>query len=365
MNQALNAARQIRQDKAQEQPTSGGGQGQTAVAAKPDPARNLLEKLKPQLMTCLPKALDAERVTRVALTELRRNDKLCQAALSNPLSFASAMLGAATLGFEIGNGLGHAYLVPYDKRKKEGNQWVTVATEIQLIIGYRGMIELARRSGQIESIYAVEVYNGEPFEVELGLSQNISHKRRFDIIANPENVIAVYAVAKLKGGEVQFDVMTRSQVDAIRGRSKSKDNGPWVTDWVEMAKKTVVRRLFKYLPVSIEVKSDKDKAFVPLSQLAEDGAVTIDAATGEILVPQNDETPSTSTQDVPPVQSAPETGLGTGGDPMKWISMMQHCENIAELDEVFVRAEGDVSGAQLEAVNRAYRSRKAEIGSLI
>lgn len=234
---------------------------QAPAQKRQDPIGNLMEKLKPQMAVALPAAMNAERVARIALTELRTNPKLAQAATNNPASFMGAMLKASALGMEVGNGLGHAYLLPY-------------GSETQLIVGYRGMIELARRSGQIESLYAVEVYNGEKFTVSMGLTQDIIHERDFSgmVDMRPENVIAVYAVAKLKGGMVQFDVMTRVQVEAIRSRSKSKNNGPWVTDWVEMAKKTVLRRLFKMLPVSVEVQTKTESRAISLETIANDDA---------------------------------------------------------------------------------------------
>lgn len=252
----------------------------TVQTTKPkDVIGDLMQKLKPQIAVALPSSMNAERVTRIALTELRTNPKLAEAAQSNPASFMGAMLKASALGLEVGNGLGHAYLLPFDKRAQQEGKWVTVSIETQLIIGYRGMIDLSRRSGQIESLYAVEVYNGESFSVTMGLSQDIQHKRSFDgsVDMRPENVIAVYAVAKLKGGEVQFDVMTRVQIESIRLRSKAKESGPWVTDWVEMAKKTVLRRLFKMLPVSIEVKTANDSREISLETLAnDDGGMIID-----------------------------------------------------------------------------------------
>lgn len=326
-------------------------QNTNVAAPEKDPVGTLMAKLKPQLATALPAALNADRVARIALTELRQNPKLAEAAMSNPLSFAGAMLRAATLGFEVGNGLGHAYLLPFEKKKKEGNQWVVVSIETQLIVGYRGMIELARRSGQIESLYAVEVYAGEPFEVELGLSNNIKHTRRFDVNTSPESVIAVYAVAKLKGGEVQFEVMGRNQVEAIRARSKAKDNGPWVTDWAEMAKKTVVRKLFKYLPVSIEVKTASDSKSVSLEQIANDeSGMTIDANTGEIVTPGFD------------AQGSAPSGQPSG-ELNTVLAMLEQAPTVDALDEAFLRAEGSLSNDDYEMATTAYRARKTQLSS--
>lgn len=320
--------------------------GQNSVNAERDKIGTLMERLKPQLAIALPSALNPERVARIALTELRQNQKLAEAAMSNPLSFAGAMLRAATLGFEVGNGLGHCYLLPFEKRAKQNGQWVTVAIETQLIVGYRGMIELARRSGQIESLYAVEVYSGEHFEVELGLSNNIKHTRRFDVDTSPESVVAVYAVAKLKGGEVQFEVMGRNQVEAIRARSKAKDSGPWVSDWTEMAKKTVVRRLFKYLPVSIEVKTSKDSRSISLEQIANDDGLTIDASTGEIFTPE-------------PKAIAPEENTSLDG----LFAAISATSSVAELDELFLRAENTLGNEDLVEANKAYQARKQALNN--
>lgn len=335
----------------------------TAVVtqAQRDPIGQLMAKLKPQLGLALPSTMNPERVARVALTELRTNPKLAEAALSNPSSFMGAMLKSSALGLEVGNGLGHAYLLPFDKWKKDGKEWKVVGTEIQLIIGYRGMIDLARRSGQIESLSAVEVYIGEPFEVTLGLDNTIKHSRVFDgsVSMTPDRVLAVYAVAKLKGGEVQFDVMTRAQVEAIRARSKAKDDGPWKTDWVEMAKKTVLRRLFKMLPVSIEMKTGNDSRTISLDRAGDDDGLVLDQ-NGNILQQETSEAGVGAGE--PSAQSANGSGETADATPLaRAVRAMSLCENIDDLDEVFVRAESDVSGQDLESLRVEYRKAKDKI----
>lgn len=347
------AMKQAVQQKAQPGADAGGATT-TAPAVTRDPIGALIERIKPQLAVALPSTMNAERVGRVLLTEARTNVKLAEAIMANPTSFLGAVLKSAALGIEIGNGLGHGYLIPFDKREKRGNQWVTVSTEIQLIIGYRGMIDLARRSGQIESLYAVEAYKGEPFEVTLGLDNTIKHSRVFDVSVSmvPENVIAVYAVAKLKGGEVQFDVMTKAQVEAIRGRSKASTSGPWVSDWVEMAKKTVLRRLFKMLPVSIEMKTKQDSRTLSLDAASDDGLVI-------------DQNGAIISNDV-----GSQQGDGKGGNTPSQIEFavkaMEEVTTVEALDEVYVRAEVDFEGADLETLMREYRRIKANLtGSLV
>lgn len=196
--------------------------------------RLLSEGFRRQMSLALPKTLTADRLMRIVITECRKTPALLQC---DQQSFFGAVLQCAALGLEPGNSLGHCYLLPYGKT-------------CQLIIGYRGMIDLARRSGQIVSIYAYAVHEKDHFKYTLGLAPNIEHIPCSD--ADPGNLTFVYAVAKLAGGGVQFDVMSRSAIEKIRGRSKAGRSGPWVSDFEEMAKKTVIRRLFKYLPVSVE-----------------------------------------------------------------------------------------------------------------
>ncbi len=112
------------------------------------------------------------------------------------------------------------------------------------------MIDLARRSGQIVSLNAYCVYQKDDFKYTLGLDPNIVHAPSDEADRGP--VTHVYAVAKLVGGGVQFEVMSRPEIEKIRGQSKAGKSEPWVSHWEEMAKKSVIRRLFKYLPVSID-----------------------------------------------------------------------------------------------------------------
>lgn len=242
----------------------------TGAVAKTEEPKDIahlmaMPKVQMQIKAALPRHMTAERMARIATTEMRKVPKLAQC---DQMSFLGAVIQCAQLGLEPGNALGHAYILPFDKREKVGNQWKTVRTEAQVIIGYRGMIDLARRSGQIVSIEARAVYEGDKFECLLGLESRIDHIPDWQNPnrTNPDKLQFVYAVAKLKDGGVQFDVMSRAEVDGIRARSKSADNGPWVTDYSAMALKTVVRRLFKFLPVSIEMQSA-----IGLDEMAEAG----------------------------------------------------------------------------------------------
>lgn len=234
----------------------------SAVAATSKPGTMLdivrSKSFQSQMAMALPKNLTAERLTRIVMTEVRKTPALLNC---NQESFFGAVLQCAQLGLEPGSALGHCYLLPFGNGKANDGR-----PNCQLIIGYRGMIDLARRSGQIVSINAYVVHEADEFEYELGLHPDIHHKP--SPLADRGPVTYVYAVAVLKGGGVQFEVMSRAEVEAIRKQSKAGSKGPWVTHWDEMARKSVVRKLFKYLPVSIEAvraveideKSDRGEA---------------------------------------------------------------------------------------------------------
>lgn len=194
----------------------------------------LSDQFKKQLALAVPKHLNADRMARIAATEVRKNKALLN---TEPTSFLGSVMQAAQLGLEPGSALGQAYLVPY------GNQ-------CQLIIGYKGMIDLARRSGQVLSLNAYAVREGDDFSFQLGLKPDIHHVPSLEADRIKKPITYVYAVATLKGGGYQFEVMSRAEVEAVRAKAKSKNI--WNTYFEEMAKKTVIRRLFKYLPVSIE-----------------------------------------------------------------------------------------------------------------
>ena len=194
-----------------------------------------------QMALAMPKSMTPDRLTRIVMTECRKTPALLKCA---PESFYGAVLQCAALGLEPGSALGHCYLLPFGNGKdKQGRP------NAQLIIGYRGMIDLARRSGQIISLQAYCVHEQDTFNYKLGLDPDIEHIPAS--VADRGKVTHVYAVAKLKGDGVQFEVMSRAEIEKVRTSSKAGNSGPWSSHWEEMAKKTVIRRLFKYLPVGI------------------------------------------------------------------------------------------------------------------
>lgn len=257
--------------------------GAVATAKKPQTLADLLtgDSMKKQFALALPKHLNADRFTRVALTEMRKVPKLMQA---DPASFMGAIMQCAQLGIEPGGALGHAWLLPFDNRRSG-------RTEVQFILGYKGMIDLARRSGQIISIEARAVYESDVFSVAFGLDPDLKHEPAWETDDRGE-LRAVYAVAKLQGGGTQFEVMGRKEVERIRNESQGyktaerfgKTNSPWHTHFEEMAKKTVLRRLFKYLPVSVEYveAQDREDRDARMADIEMEPVTIVDANTGEI-----------------------------------------------------------------------------------
>jgi recombination protein RecT len=200
-----------------------------------------LKKMGPEIEKALPSHMNPDRMARIALTTIRTNPKLLEASVP---SLLGAVMQAAQLGLEPGL-IGHCYLVPFKNGK-------TGQTDVQFIIGYKGMIDLARRSGQIENIYAHAVYSKDEFDYELGLEPKLKHKPFMD--GDRGEFVGAYAVAHFKDGGYQFEFMPKSEIDKRRKRSKAANNGPWVTDFEEMAKKTVIRHMWKYLPISVEIQ---------------------------------------------------------------------------------------------------------------
>lgn len=215
--------------------------GQKAPASPANTIAAYLKKMGPEIEKALPSHMNPDRMARIALTTIRTNPKLLEASIP---SLLGAVMQAAQLGLEPGL-IGHCYLVPFRNGK-------TGQTDVQFIIGYKGMIDLARRSGQIENIYAHAVYSNDEFDYELGLEPKLKHKPYME--GDRGEFIGAYAVAHFKDGGYQFEFMPKSEIEKRRQRSKAAKNGPWVSDYEEMAKKTVIRHMWKYLPISIEIQ---------------------------------------------------------------------------------------------------------------
>lgn len=220
----------------------------TASAGKrTDSFPAMLEAYKGEVARALPRHLNPDNMLRIALTAFRMNPRLNEC---EPASVFACVVQASQLGLRP-NMLGECYLIPYKDHK--GNKYVC-----QLQIGYQGLLELVRRSGLVDSISCYLVHEKDTYQVRFGTDAGLTHEPYLD--GDPGEVKFGYAVAKLKGGGIHVEVMTRPEIERIRDRSqnvrtarKYDKETPWDTDFEEMARKTIARRICKWLPKSNEL----------------------------------------------------------------------------------------------------------------
>ncbi len=218
-------------------------------------------KMKSQIQRALPNGMSAERIARIALTALRMNPELQECS---PQSFVAALMTSAQLGLEPNTPLGHAWLIP---RKNHGKM------EVQFEIGYKGTLDLVRRSGEIKAVFAEAVYEKDYFEFEYGTNPYLRHKPFLD--GDRGKVRLYYAVAIFKDGGYAFKVMSIPEIEKYRKLSPSANSpySPWNNFYDDMAKKTVLKQLCKLLPLSIETQRG----------LAQDETIRTQIETDDIL----------------------------------------------------------------------------------
>jgi len=255
-----------------------------------------LKRMGPEIEKALPSHMNPDRMARIALTTIRTNPLLLQCSIP---SLLGAVMQAAQLGLEPGL-IGHCYLVPFNNKKKGPDGKEYWERDVQFIVGYKGMIDLARRSGNIESIYAHTVYEADEFDYELGLHPKLHHK---PATGRRGEMKYVYAVAHFKDGGYQFEVMDKEEIEKRRARSKASKNGPWVTDYEEMAKKTVIRHMWKYLPISIEIQQQATQDEVVRKDLTSDpvsvysDAIDINVTTAESIPMEEEKEKQNATEE--------------------------------------------------------------------
>ena len=220
-----------------------------------------------EIAKALPHGMDAARFARMVQTELRKNPALLEA---NPSIFILQVLTVAQLGLELGP-LGQAYITgPFNT--KNGKETV-------LVIGYKGLTELAYRSGDVDLVEGVTVHAGEKFSVKKGSEPELIHEVNLEL--EDAEPVAYYAIAVPKGGgRTVFDVMTPKQVEKIRERAPSAkaSSSPWKTDYEAMAQKTVVRRLLNRGKVRLSPQVQHAIAEDELREIGADKPLMLDAA---------------------------------------------------------------------------------------
>lgn len=216
-----------------------------AIAPKPkvDIANMSIQQLlrtdliKSRVAEVMPAHLKPERFLRIALAALTKTPKLADCTQA---SFMTCLLNLSAAGLEPDGR--RAHLIPYGK-------------ECTLIIDYKGLAELAMRSGVIANLHADVVCESDDFEYDSG--RVVRHKIDFRKPRGP--AYAAYAICRFKDGTEKAECMTRDEIEVIRKRSRAGSSGPWVSDWTEMAKKTAFRRLSKWLPLSAEFREAAER----------------------------------------------------------------------------------------------------------
>lgn len=227
----------------------------TAVAPKPKVALTIKDRIqgdefRKAVAHVLPKHLTPDRFVRIAIMAITRTPKLAEC---DQASFFGALMTLSQLGLEPDGR--RAHLIPFRNTKRN-------CMECQLIVDWKGLAELAMRSGMVSYLHADIVSEGDLFEYDMGrVVKHVPWFLRRDSAkpADPGEVVAAYAFAEFKDQTRKAEVMSIREVEGIRARSKASDSGPWVTDWSEMAKKTAFRRLSKWLPLSPEFRDAVDK----------------------------------------------------------------------------------------------------------
>ena len=213
-------------------------QAQSLQTKEKQKLQDLIKIMQPEIKKALPSVLTPERFTRMVLSALSSNPKL---AVCTPQSFLGAMMTAAQLGLEPNTPLGQAYLIPY---RNHGTD------EVQFQIGYKGLLDLAYRSGQVSTVQAHTVYENDDFSYQYGLEPKLEHVPAKTNRGTPTHY---YAVIRMKDGGYCFGVMSRDDMEQYaRKYSQSYSKGyssPWSTAFDEMAKKTVLKRTLKYAPL--------------------------------------------------------------------------------------------------------------------
>lgn len=266
-----------------------------------DSVRGMLERQSSQFAIALPRHIKAEQFIRVAMTTIAKNPDLLKCTATSVLA---CLMEAAELGLQVNGKLGEAYLIPFNNKVKDGKGGTIWRKECQFIPGYKGLMKLARNSGEISTIRAAVVYRGDFLKVRDGIDPVLEHVKSEEPPKLEKNerledaVRGSYAICKMKDGSIQFVFLWKWEIERARAVSKAADNGPWITHYPEMCEKTAIRRLGKYMPQSPEIQralNAEDLADAGLSQGLEpigdlsqitDGSSPAELGKGEILPPK-------------------------------------------------------------------------------
>ena len=228
---------------------------------------DMVKAMMPEIKKALPTVLTPERFTRIALSALNNTPALQKCT---PMSFLAALMNAAQLGLEPNTPLGQAYLIPY---KNKG------VLECPFQLGYKGLIDLAYRNGQMQTIQAQAVYENDEFSYEYGLEPKLSHR---PASSDRGELVYIYAIFRTVNGGYGMSVMSKANMDTYaRTYSKAFDSeySPWKSNYEEMAKKTVIKQALKYAPI----KTDFQRALTADESIKKEISVDMLSVRNEII----------------------------------------------------------------------------------
>lgn len=254
----------------------------TSAPAEKKTMQTYIKAMEGEIKKALPSVITPERFTRMVLSAISTNPKL---GSCTPSSFLGAMMSAAQLGLEPNTPLGQAYILPYLNKG---------TLEAQFQLGYKGLIDLAYRSGEVELVQAHIVYANDTFVCEFGLEPKLTHIPADTDRGEP---VKVYAMFKTKSGGYGFEVMSMDDVRSHAekySKAYSKDFSPWKTNFEEMAKKTVLKKCLKYAPLKSDfvrgiVQDESIKTEISEDMYDTPNMIIYDAETGEVIETGNEE----------------------------------------------------------------------------
>lgn len=306
--------------------------------------KNLLERSWPRIVAVIGNNLSPQRLYQMYVSTINREPQLANCSVESVLS---CFMKCAALGLEPSNvdGLGRAYILPYGNKNYRTGQ-----KEATLIIGYKGMIDLARRSGQIRDISARAVHEGDEFAYSYGLNEDLRHVP----CAKPGKLTHVYMIANFKDGGHYFQVMNADEIEAAAKRSPSygKAVSPWKSDYEAMAKKTVIRRAFPYLPVSVEARDaaasddqtpDYSDVFRPLP------TVTADDSPVDVSVDEPEQSQPEARPSVSPVEAKRTEAIGRF-QRLGVTDEQEALQTVAKITGMASESFADLSEAELDKV---------------
>jgi recombination protein RecT len=214
--------------------------------ARKQSAKDYIEKIQRQIINILPQEIDKKKYIQAAIFAVNKIPKILECT---PISIMNCVMESSRLGLEIGGIRGECYIIPYNDRKND-------RTVAQFMLGYQGMLSLLFKTGRVKNIQVKEVYEDDHFAFEYGNRGYLIHQP--SLKEDRGAFKAVYAMIETTNGGFPFEVMSKSEIDKIRDMSQDykykKENSIWGKFYPAMAKKTVIRQLFKYLPLTAEIQ---------------------------------------------------------------------------------------------------------------